>query len=192
MSEFEQLPDIENLSTSSPEDVAKKIFSSVPQSPGSICILPYSNNTENDAVSFNFEILLTIYMEGFMNILDVIKNNYLEQNPEAIGKKQYELENLIYADISDEDLKFPEPWFKSFGYNIDINDVQSVKMQPYCRILLSFDPKDRIHFLMKEIKSRYHFILSRNYKPTNDIKKIYACLQKGKKTYYISFKPFGG
>ncbi|AYV80961.1 MAG: hypothetical protein Harvfovirus11_23 [Harvfovirus sp.] len=190
MSEFDPHPDISNAESKSPEQLAAEIFSTTPQNPCSICILPYSPDQENDAISFNFEILLTIYLEGFMNILDVIKQSHLSQNPKDSEKKPYEIENLIYTQITMEDLKFPEPWFKSFGYTIELTEYTKIKPGSYCKILLSFDPKDRINFLMKDIKTRYHFILNKTYKPTNDITKIYALLSKNNKFFKISFKPY--
>ena len=58
----------ESLESMSPADVAQKLFQSQPGEPCSRCILPHSQSYDNDAASFNFEILLTIYLEGFMNI----------------------------------------------------------------------------------------------------------------------------
>ena len=78
-----------NEFSGSPEQLAKKIFSKKPANPCSICIIPYSESHDNDAASFNFEILLTIYLEGFMNILEVIKSNHLSINPEDKNKKDY-------------------------------------------------------------------------------------------------------
>ena len=197
MSEFEEN---QNIESGSPAQLAQQLFSKAPCDSGSMCILPYSESHDNDAVSFNFEILLTIYLEGFMNILDVSKNNYILQNAISEDVNGYEIENLIYKNITLEDLKFPDPWFKSFGYLINITEYEKkefntnefntkVKSLSYCRVLLSFDPKDRIHFLMKGIASRYTFILSGGYKATNDITNIYAILSKDDKFYKISFEP---
>lgn len=196
MSEFDQHPNITNAESKSPEELAQQIFNSPPKKICSICILPFSNQYDNDAISFNFEILLTIYLEGLMNILEVLKKNYLQENSECKDKKSYEVENIIYnTAISIDDLKFPEPWFNSFGYSIQVTEYSSsdnlihkIKQLSYCKILLSFDPKDRINFLMKDIKTKYHFILNKLYKPTNDLTKIYTLLIKNNIVYKISFK----
>lgn len=187
MSEFQEHPSISNAEEGSPEQLAAQIFSSSPKDPCSICILPYSNTIDNDALTFNFEILLTIYLEGFMNILDVIKYKHLQDNPKDSERKSYELENDIYNRVTLEDLKFPEPWFRSFGYTIQIDEFRGID-RSYCRILLSFDPKDRINFLMKDLKQRYHFVLNKKYRKVSDMENIYTVLVKDKKYFRISFR----
>lgn len=181
----------------SPEELAKQLFSKSPGNPCSVGILPYSASHDNDATSFNFEILLTIYLEGFMNILDVKKQCSASPNP----GREYEVENEIYKTVSLEDLRFPEPWFQSFGYTIEVteykNDKQGkrefknmVRPGSYCRILLGFDPRDRLHFLMKGLTTRYHFILNGGFRPTDRIEDMYATLDKGDYFYRISFREF--
>lgn len=181
----------------SPEQLAKQLFSKKAADPCSFCILPYSESYDNDVASFQFEILLTIYLEGLMNILDVIKNHHYTHYASDINKKDYEIEYEIYKNITIDDLKFPEPWFRSFGYNINITKYgpddkrefnNKIKPSSYCRILLMFDPKDRMHFLMKGIKKRYTFILSASYQPTKNLENIYTILDKGNEFYKISFR----
>lgn len=191
--------DYDNAQSVSPEQLAKQLFSKKAADPCSICILPYSESHDNDAGSFNFEILLTIYLEGFMNILDVIKGNHLSQNPSDKNKKDYEIEYQVYKNITVDDLKFPEPWFRSFGYTINVTEYgpgskrefnNKIKPLSYCRTLLLFDPKDRLHFFMKGIAAKYTFILSGSYQPTGNLENIYTILSKGDKFYKISFKPY--
>ena len=171
----------------SPEQLAKDLFNKKPGDPCSICILPYSEKYDSDVTSFNFEVLLTIYLEGFMNILDVIMKN--KNNTE---QTMYE----IYKNITIEDLEIPDPWFKSFGYSVNIREYnvddfsEKIKRLSYCRILLSFDPKDKMHFIMKGINNRYTFILNNTYKQTKSLENIYAILSKDDKFYQINFKPF--
>jgi len=194
MSEFEQHPDIENAQSCSPEELAKQLFQQTPGKKCSICILPGTNgDNDNDVASFNFEILLTIYLEGFMNILQVSKHNYM-------GSKTNddEIENDIYKNMTEDDFKFPEPWFNSFGYSIRITEYGKeswtefnnvIKPFSYCRILLSFTPGDKIHFKLKGLTSKYHFILNGSYKITSKLENIYAVLSKDDKFYKISFIP---
>jgi hypothetical protein len=193
---------IDNAESGSPEDLARQLFSSKPGDPCSKQILTYSETSDNDASSFIFEILLTIYLEGLMNILDVIKQQYLEENTAGTGRGDYELENKVYKGVTVDDLMFPEPWFKSFGFTVSIVEYDTankramkdlnnnIKPLSYCRTLLSFDPKDRVHFLMKGIDKRYTFILNSSYKPTSDLEKIYAILNKDDKFYKVSFKQY--
>ena len=183
----------------SPEELAKMIFAQTPGDPCSKCILPCSDGEmDNDTVSFCFEILLTIYLEGLMYILDIIKSSH------SIGdnKKDYEIENEVYKTVKLDDLQFPDPWFKSFGYSINIEEINissnnlkkdynnRIKPNSYCRILLSFDPNDRLQFVLKSIENKYHFILNSSYKKTNKLESIYALLSKDDKFYKISFKEF--
>lgn len=189
--EDETLEAISNISAPSgtPEEIAKMLFSNKPDDPCSRCIIPYSEGAEEiqtvDKVSFNFEILLTIYLEGLMNIMDVIK-----QNNELVADMD------IYNNLSMSDLKFPDPWFKSFGYSISVTEYgadrrrefnNKIKPFSYCRIILSFDPKDRTVFIMKNITKKYHFLLSSNYRPTNVMEDMYAVLTKNDVSYVIKF-----
>ena len=100
-----------------------------------------------------------------------------------------------------DDLYFPDPWFKSFGFAVVVEEFDSnktskkvvnniIKPDMYCRILLAFDPKERLKFIMENITEKYHFILNSGYKQTNKIEKIYAFLSKDDKFYKISFKEF--
>ena len=180
---------IDDAVSGSPEDLAKQLFSKEPESPCSKQILTYSAKSDPDATSFVFEILLTIYLEGFMNILDVIKQNSAGEDNDISMNQQ------AYKNMDINDLQFPEPWFKSFGFSINIKEytrentkeIDKLKSLSYCRILLSFDSKDIFYFLTRKIDKKYTFILSGSYRPTNKLEKIYALLSKDDKLYQISF-----
>lgn len=195
MEENTMFENMDQAQSASPAELAQKIFSELPKDPGSLCILPYSQSFDNDLASFNFEILLTVYLEGLMNIMDVIKKN----NQENANQNEELLERRIYSNINIDDLMFPDPWFKSFGYTINVTEYSKdmyrqfnnkIKPFSYCRILLSFDLKDKLHFLMKGITTKYTFVLCANYKPCDKIEQIYAVLNNGDKNYQISFKEF--
>lgn len=193
---------VNKAESGSPEQLAEQLFRKKPGDSCTLCILPYSENQDNDAASFNFEILLTIYLEGLMNIFDVIKQNYISQSLKDTSKtRDDELEYKLFKNhITIDDLKFPDPWFKSFGYTINITEYgpenerefnKKIKPLSYCRVLFSFDRKDKIQFLMKGISKKYTFILNGSYKPINDLEKIYATLSKGDQKFYkVSFKPY--
>lgn len=182
-----------------PQQIAKQLFSGEAKKPNSIGILPYSRGWDDDTASLNFEILITIYMEGLLNILEVIKKEYAKVNGSISDNDKLNWE--VYKNIELDDLKFPVPWFKSIGYNIDITEYDacddaskeyfntSVKPDSYCKILLKFDPKDKLHFVRKLIVPDYTFLLCASYKQTNKLEKIYAVLSKGDKFYKIWFSP---
>jgi len=187
---------IEKAPSGSPEDMAKFLFNQPPKDPCSICLLEYSEKYENDETSLNFEILITIYMEGLMSLLDVIT-----ADQKANNKNSYEVEYEACKKMTIDDLMAPNPWFISFGYSIQIDEIKSdkkserkfknlIKPLAYCRALFSFDPLDRLHFLTKGINKRYTFLMSPSYKPTNKIEEIYATISFNDKNYIIKFKQF--
>ena len=187
----------------SPGEIAKKLFQEPPGEACSKCILPYSEQWDNDVTSLNFEILLTIYLEGFMNIVHVLtqnaKDKLIDEGKSIDGDTKIEFG--IYKNVTVDDLQFPHPWFKSFGYSVIVEEFSSnandkkiintkIKPNMYCRILLAFDPTDRIKFEVKGITEKYHFILNGGYKHTNKLEEIYTLLSKDDKFYKISFKEF--
>ncbi|AYV75761.1 MAG: hypothetical protein Terrestrivirus3_30 [Terrestrivirus sp.] len=191
------------LGEMSPEELAKMIFAQKPSDPCSKQILPSSpenGQMDNDMVTFCFEILLTVYLEGLMYILEMIKNNTYDM--ETTDKKDYEMDYEVYKTVTHDDLRFPDPWFKSFGYSINVEEVDissknlqreynnKIKPNSYCRTMLSFDPNDRLQFVLKGIQNKYHFILNGTYKQTNKIESVYTLLSKDNKIYKISFKQF--
>ena len=199
---------------SSPTDIAKQIFSTPARDPCSICIIPYSQVYDEDEASLNFEILITIYLEGLMNICEVLKQEYLEEHPHLnFNLNDSELYASIYNKITIDDLKFPNPWLKSFGFALcideyiqdpdldpnldtetDIHTVryfnEHIKPKSYCRILLSFDPKDIYHFRRTNNHKLYTFILNGDYNPTNKLEDIFAILSKDDKMYRIGFRVY--
>lgn len=181
------MTDYESAESLTPEELAKKLFSAPPAEPCTQSILPHCDHQDNDVTSFNFEILLTIYLEGFMNMLDALKNS--EKS-----------ENEIYNNMNSEDFNFPDPWFKSFGYSVNVvvygsddldkKEFNKIKSKSYCKIILALNENDKLMFIMKNIQNRYHFILNSGYKKTNKLEEIFAVLSKGNNFYQISFKKF--
>lgn len=177
----------------SPEALAKILFQQNPGKESSICILPYSKSyVENsDEASFNFEILLTIYLEGLMNLIDVIvdnKTNDVVSTQQKEANDSFEMQHEIFNNITIDDLVFPDPWFKSFGYKINVKECSYTdKTSSYCRTLLIFDPKDRNYFINKGINKRYTFLLTVTYKPTKILDQIYTIFNNKNKYYKIWF-----
>lgn len=178
--------------TVTPESLAMKLFSKDAGTPCSNHILPYSAKTDNDTCSFMFEILLTIYLEGLMNILSVIKQN--NDDNDDNNENDIDIDSKIYKNITINDLRFPEPWFKSIGFTINIREytdkinINKIKSLSYCRILLWVEQKDKFYFLTNKVDKKYTFLLNRGYKMVNRIEKIYAILNKDDKLYQISFE----
>jgi hypothetical protein len=184
---------------SSPQDIAKMIFKSPPREPNSIQIVSYSKVYDEDETSLNFEIFITIYLEGFMNILQVIRDSYIDEGGSYGDKDDLDIYKSVYADINIDDLRFPNEWFKSFGYKINISEYspenqeeldnfkENIKPNSYCRILLSFEPRDQLYFIKNNNSNLYTFVLNGDYKITNKLENIFAILSKDDKFYKISF-----
>jgi hypothetical protein len=52
---------------------------------------------------------------------------------------------------------------------------------------LSFNPKERMTFILNKITNKYHFILNSDYVKTDKLDNIYTILYKNDKIYKISF-----
>jgi hypothetical protein len=179
---------IDELPNMSPKEIASSLFNHDPQNPSSIELIKYSEKYDPDVTSLNFEILLTIYIEGLMYILDAITNS------------ENRTEKDVFRTITYDDLMFPNPWFNSFSHKIVVkeynireegtNDNLNTNVRPfsYCRILLRFDDRSDWYFEQKGITEKYHFILNAGYKKTKNIDEIYALLSKGNSVYKIYFK----
>lgn len=184
----------------SPKKIAELIFNEQPKDECSINILPFSDKYDADSVSFNFEILLTIFLESFMYILNVIKLQM--SNEDKNGKTENEIYQNLYKNITINDLLFSEKWFNSFGYSIKIHEydlghknvitnyLTNIKPHSYCRILLCFNNNDMLYFITNGIAEKYHFILTSNYKKTHNIDEIYTLLINKTKIYKISFQKY--
>lgn len=175
-----------NNETGTPEDLARQLFSTQPGTPCSKQILAYSKNQDNDSVSFLFEILLTIYLEGFMYMLDIARKNAPPNTSDTV----------IYNNMTPEELRLPDPWFQTIGFSIKIEEFNNnsthyknlVKPKSYCRILLAFDSVDKPYFFLKNIDKPYTFLLCNTYTATNKLDKIYAILNRNDKSYKIYFE----
>ena len=164
------------MTETTPEELAQMLFSSSPSRPGSIYILPADQN-DPDLLTYNFEILITVYMEGLFNIIAV---------------KGGDLSNIenIYNAVTQEDLEFIDPWFQGFGYKLTVieHDDRDICTRAYCRILLPFT--DRNYFATHNITKMYTFVRPRGYVPTSKLEEVYAVLPVGNKYYAIHFSPY--
>lgn len=174
----------------SPEELMKTIFSDLPKSPNSLCILPYSEEIENDVASFNFEILITIFMEAIMDIERLATMLATKQKiPISFDEKHIDVYKIT-ADI----LEVPKQWFNSFGYSYIVTEEEcKTKIidyidDYYCKIILRDNPHDTEYFNMKRIDKPYFFLLGSKYTKTNKLENIKAVFLKPKKPKDINSK----
>ncbi len=136
--------DVNELEEFSPEKVAHTIFSTDPKAPCSNQMLAYEEGAD---VTFIFEILITILMEGF----DKFTNGF-----DDLDMKKFSSEHIYALD----------PWIKSLGFKINIETCDKVNKDKYqtyyCKIII----RTKLHetlFIMKNIHKKYHFFLNGPY-----------------------------
>jgi len=185
----------------SPDELANFIFSDLPKEPCSISIIPSNkeDNIEftNDDLTFIFEILLSVYMEG---IIDVERLILINTSKKIIDKDHNLYDkpiNLSY--INQNILEYVKPWFMSLGYIINVIEYEDESIfkeylnNYYSKIVLRDNPHDYGFFFFNKIPKPYHFILNGNYKPVKSLKELFAIFIKPKsatepeKYYTISF-----
>jgi hypothetical protein len=180
-----------------PESIVELIFSDTPKDPNHIVILPYSNEMETDVITFNFELLLTIYMEA---IVDAERLGAILQTHEGILSNGSNKKINIEA-INKQVLCLPQPWFNSFCYFVRIYEepVDEYFVKPtdyYCRIVLKDNLNDHKLFNFSETNKPYHFLLNPRFvAKDNKMESIEAIFYKPKTDscpetlYTISFSP---
>ena len=168
----------DNMHEITPKNIAKVLFSDDPKDPNTYCILPFSQKYDDDGASFNFEILISVYLESFMQIIDAKKTDN--------DTDEYKLFEMLILD----DLMFPNEWFKSIGYVLTVKEyalASNIDRDAYCSIILSFNKAHILEFIKRNISERYHFILNKRYKKTDKLEEIYATVTKKNKIYKIYF-----
>ena len=180
----------DSAKTIDPESLQLMLFSGIPKPPCTYKILPYTEEGDADGASFNFEILLNMYMES---VIDATRLATMLATKESILPDPDKLakEKLDIYSITEAQLKIPDPWFKSIHYNIrvltyepnDYNELLKEKACPqhYCKILIQDNPHDIGYFYARNIDKRFHFVLNLNYKTTNKLENITAVFTKPKK-----------
>ncbi len=176
-----------------PEEISDFLFEETPADPCTLKILPYPSVMDNDETSLLFEVLITIFMEGMMKAKKLY--NILEENTsDNINEEEY----IDVYNIQPDDLLICEPWFKSFGFLIfieefDVNNYIASE-EDYCKIILKDDPNNSVYFNRNNITKPYHFILFSRYKSTNKLENIKALFHKpgltlnSNKLYVVKFK----
>jgi hypothetical protein len=182
MEEEEFLDTIENLENLTIEEIFSTVFFTPPTSYCTKQILPFSNDNESDTASFNFEILISLFMESMMNLetlLTVLCNNEpSEQDPDKV---------LDVYGIKEEYLEVPQPWFNSFGFYLKIHcdevntETFTKPTDHYCKVLLRDNPSDTGYFYLRKINKPFTFVLNADYVKTPNIDNIKAIFYKPKK-----------
>lgn len=166
-----------DIQTSSPDDIAEKLFSDVPQKECTYN-LNLSENTNDMDAPFVFEILISILLEGMAILHDDFENCDLKQmNANTIKMVAPYMRSLCF-DLNVEEfnnkLKLTTPFINDF----------------YCKIILKCD-KEYTTYFIKDLQKDFTFFFNpkygKNYPKTRDLKEIYAILKVDDKTYKIFF-----
>jgi hypothetical protein len=171
------------------EDLVNQLFSSLPREPKSCQIIPDFGNDQVDN-ELIFEMLMNIYMDSIIDaerLADMIIAN------EPIEKKN--IDSIDLSRINKDVLELVNPWFKSFGFNVNVHeyDEQTFKemksfLNIYSRVI--FRDYDTGYFIMNNISNIYHFVKNGSYKNSDNIKDICFTINYNDKNYVISFSPF--
>ncbi len=166
---------IMNLSDYSPEQIAQELFTNNPKNPCTHQILALQNNAD---LTYIFEILLTVLMEG----IDVLINGF---------------ENLNLNEFNHDHILIMQPWFWSLGFKINLKmhyvADQSNYEGFYCRIVVKAPQTEHI-FTERNLVKGYHFFINpTSYQDNcaktqlNDLKAVFT---NGDTVYEISFDKY--
>jgi len=149
-------------------------------------------NDRFEAVTIEFEILITIYLEM---VIGWYKLLYHMEYPECSKTSEFKL-NLDH--ISENDLLNPfHEKMLVLGYILNITEFKNLeiyeefKKKSYCRIALRDLKEDNGFFIMNKgnipLDKLYHFILNSNFKESLNIRDIYAVIKINNIGYKINF-----
>jgi hypothetical protein len=172
------------------EDIEKKI--EIGQLIASIDLENESNPTIYNKEAYEFEILITIYMEmvfGWFKLLHLMEN---EQNGTNYDFKP-NLSLVTFNDLTDP---FSEK-MSIIGYNLNVEEITNMEYfnllrnRSYCRVALRDLKGDDGFFKLNSKKidpeKRYHFIMNGNYKGEKFLRNIFMVFMLNDKGYKISF-----
>ena len=132
----------EELEEFSPERLAHTIFSTDPKPPCSNQIIALQDGAD---LTYIFQILVTVFMEGF------------EMFTEGF-------ENMDLTKFTTDHITSFDPWFRSLGFKIvtDTTDITNKEYYQdyYCKIIIKTQLYENL-FIMKGIEhKKYHFLLN--------------------------------
>ncbi len=142
--------------------------------------------------AYEFEILITIYMEmvfGWFKLLHLMEN---EQN----GTETEFKPNLSLVTLTDITEPFTEK-FSIIGYNLHVNEITNMdyykmlQSKSYGRVALRDLKSDETFFRLNskniDPEKRYHFVMNGNYKGEKFLINIYVLFMLNEKGYKINF-----
>jgi hypothetical protein len=159
--------------------LVETIFNEPPKDPSSI---PLIRVDEADH-EYVFEILLNVLMEAFCHFMP-------------------SFDDVDWDDFSVNHITIMNPWFKSLGFEIMVDEVPTSDYMEhlskglechYCRTIINTGDDGRI-FTMKNIKSKFHFLLNsmtRTPEYQSGCTKLddyYTIFEAGSSTFKIRFK----
>lgn len=169
----DQEVDVGSLANFSPEMIAHEIFTKDAKAPCSHQILAYQDGAD---MTYIYEILITILLEG----LEIMTG----------GLKEVDLSSFTTSHIT-----VLNPWFKSIGFDITVEEVESSDKDSYneyyCRAVVN-DKLNETFFIMKNITHKpYHFLLNgqnlQANKEKQQLNEIYGIFSNDDTVYKISF-----
>jgi hypothetical protein len=150
------------------------------------------NPTVYNLEAYEFEILITIYMEmvfGWFKLLHLMEN---EQN----GVETEFKPNLSLVTLNDIVEPFTEK-LSIIGYNLHVNEITNMEYykllqsKSYGRIALRDLKSDEGFFRLNskniDPEKRYHFVMNGNYKGEKFLRNIYMIFMLNDKGYKINF-----
>lgn len=167
--------DTNDLQSKTPQQIASYIFNSEAKDPCTIQIIADEDHLD---ISYIFEILISILMEGFQ-----ILNN--------------DLYSLDLDNLTEESFEDLNPWFKSIGFKIRCNkyplddeDYKELYDKYYCNIVIN-NPLNEVIFIAKNIKEPFHFFLNgdsmQKYENETQLCNFYAIIKSSNNVYKINF-----
>ena len=172
------------------ENIQKKI--DVAQLIASIDLENETNPTIYNKEAYEFEILITIYMEmvfGWFKLLHLMED---EQN----GRETEFKPNLSLVTLNDIIEPFTEK-LSIIGYNLHVNEITNMdyykllQSKSYGRVALRDLKSDETFFRLNskniDPDKRYHFVMNGNYKGEKFLRNIYMIFMLNDKGYKINF-----
>jgi hypothetical protein len=149
-----------------PYEIAQDIFTKEPLKPFSKSI--ELSNTNED-VSYLFEIILNIMMEG----MEILTGG---------------LDKTDFTNFNKELILIMNPWLASLGLKVNVQ-LETETIDYYCKIIINND--DWKHFFnLKKISNTFHFLLSPKYASGTTFTKLnehHAIFKINKSIYRINF-----
>ena len=127
------------MSSQTPYELAKNIFTQEPQKPYSKL---FELDNKNEDVSYLFEVVLNIMLEG----MEILTNG---------------LNTTDFTQFNEDYILNLNPWLESLGVKVNVKQINS-DTDYYCKIIIN-NNSWKTYYKMKNINKNFHFLLSQNY-----------------------------